>query len=385
MKTPEIMIVTGEASGDLHGARLIEVLQQRIPAARFYGMGGVELAQAGVEILFDAEKISVMGIVEVLAHGADIFRAQKILRQEMDKRRPDLLIIIDLPDFNLLLAKFAKKIGIPVYYYICPQVWAWRSGRVKTLQQRVDGLGVILPFEEPFYRKHGIAAHYVGHPLLDSVFVHQTREQFLAEKGLDCTRKYIGILPGSRKREVAGLLPVFLDAAMLVAQRCEEPPVFLLPLASTISREDLQQAGLDHYQKRLDIRVIEEGRYETMAACSAVMAASGTVTLELAILRVPMVVAYRLSRVTYILARLLVKLEFFSLVNLVGGREIVPELLQDDVSAERIAAEILPLLEEGERREEMLKGIDEVNVALGEPGASERVAQDIVSLLEPVR
>ncbi len=376
------MIVTGEASGDLHGARLVEALQKLLPGARFCGMGGEELAAAGVEILFDAGKISVMGIVEVVARGADIFRAQRILRRQLRARKPDLLIIIDLPDFNLLLASCAKKLGIPVYYYICPQVWAWRSGRVKTLRQRVDGLGVILPFEESFYRDHGIAAHYVGHPLLDSVAVCKDRQQFLAENGLDSSRKYIGLLPGSRKREVAGLLPVFLEAALLIQQLSAEPPVFLLPQASTISMDDLRQAGLEEYQKKIDLRVMPKERYETMAACSAVIAASGTVTLELAILHIPMVVTYRLSGLTYILSKLLVKLDFFCLVNLVAGREIVPELLQDEVSAERIAAEILPLLAEGGRRQQMLDGLAEVNAALGTPGASARVARDIIALLE---
>ncbi len=379
------MIVTGEASGDLHGARLIEALRSLVPAACFYGMGGEEMAGAGAEILFDAEKISVMGVVEVVARGADIFRAQRTLRTALRQRRPDVLVIIDLPDFNLLLAKVAKELGIPVYYYICPQVWAWRSGRVKTLRQRVDGLGVILPFEEPFYRKHGIAAHYVGHPLLDSVALRCSREEFVARHDLDPMRKYVGLLPGSRKREIAGLLPVFLEAAALIQEKSAQPPVFLLPLASTISMDDLRQAGLEEYQKTLDIVVMRQDRYETMVACSAVIAASGTVTLELAILQVPMVVAYRLAKFTYMLGRLLVKIDFFSLVNLVAGREIVPELLQHEVSAERIAAEIIPLLEDGDKRQGMLDGLAGVKAALGSPGASKRVAEDIVRLLEKGR
>ncbi len=376
------MIVTGEASGDLHGARLIEALRSLIPAACFYGMGGEEMAGAGAEILFDAEKISVMGVVEVVARGADIFRAQRMLRTALRQRRPDMLVIIDLPDFNLLLAKVAKKLGIPVYYYICPQVWAWRSGRVKILRQRVDGLGVILPFEEPFYRKHGIAAHYVGHPLLDSVVLQCSQEEFFIRHGLDPARKYVGLLPGSRRREIAGLLPVFLEAAALIQEKSAQPPVFLLPLASTISMDDLRQAGLEEYQKRLDIVVMSQDRYQMMSACSAVIAASGTVTLELAILQVPMVVAYRLARFTYMLGKMLVKIDFFSLVNLVAGREVVPELLQQEVSAKRIAAEIMPLLEDSRKRQEMLDGLAGVRAALGSSGASKRVAEDIVRLLK---
>lgn len=377
-----VMIVTGEASGDLHGSRLVEALRRRRGDIHFCGMGGPELEAAGVEILFDAKKISVMGIIEVIAHGPDIFRAQRILRRRLKESRPDLLIIIDLPDFNLLLAKAAKRLGIPVYYYICPQIWAWRTSRVKTLRQRVDGLGVILPFEEPFYRRYGIDAHYVGHPLLDSVRVEDGRGSFLIRHGLDSSRKIIGLLPGSRRREIFSLLPVFLEAAALLQKKFSEPITFFLPQAATISTEDLLQAGVSRYQNVIDIQILEGKRYDAMSACNAVVAASGTVTLELSLLKVPMVVTYRLAPLTYLLGKLLVKLDFFSLVNLVGGRQIVPELLQDEVSPERIATELLPLLQDNAVRRDMLDGLSQVNAALGETGASDRVAEDILALLD---
>lgn len=378
----EIMIVTGEASGDLHGSRLVKALLQRRSGLTFSGMGGPELAASGVKILFDAEKISVMGIIEVVVHGFDIFRAQKILRQRLRTHRPEMLVIIDLPDFNLLLAKAAKKLGIPVYYYICPQIWAWRTGRVKTLQKRVDGLGVILPFEESFYRRHHIEAHYVGHPLLDSVQIKEGRGEFLVRHKVDPSRTIIGLLPGSRRREIENLLPVFLKAAALLQNKFSKPLTFFVPKASTVSREALLQAGIRQYQGKLDIRIMEDDRYETMATCDAVVATSGTVTLELSLLNVPMVVTYRLAPLSYHVGRCLVKLDFFSLVNLIGGKEVVPELLQDEVTPERIVTKLLPLLQDRAARRKMLDGLAEVNAALGEPGASFRVAEDVLALLD---
>ncbi|MCP3875790.1 MAG: lipid-A-disaccharide synthase, partial [Desulfobacteraceae bacterium] len=213
-----------------------KAMVKKSPHLRFFGMGGVELVKNGVEVLFDAQKIAVVGVVEVLTHLIDIIRAQRILRKEMAERRPDLLILIDFPDFNLMLAKKAKKLGIPVFYYISPQVWAWRSGRVKTIAKRVDKIGVILPFEEQYYQERGVSAHYVGHPLLDVVKVHLDRNKFCAKYSLDSNKKIVGILPGSRKREVAALLPTFLESASKLQEQSSDELIFLLPLASTLSR-----------------------------------------------------------------------------------------------------------------------------------------------------
>lgn len=375
-----IMIVTGEASGDLHGSNLVRALRQRRDDLQFCGMGGPLLNEQGVEILFAAEKIAVMGVVEVAAHAADIVRAQRILRKKLRQGTVDLLLIIDLPDFNLLLAKAAKRLGIPVYYYICPQIWAWRTGRVRTLRRRVDGLGVILPFEEQFYRDHGLTAKYVGHPLLDSIRVTKSRDQFLRARGLDPTAITVGLFPGSRRREVGSLLPIFLDAAAELQERLGQQPLFLLPRASTISEEFLRQCGVDRYPE-LTLELIEEERYEAMAACDCAIAASGTVTLELAILQRPLVVCYRLAPLTYRLARLLVTLDHFCLVNLIAGREVVPELLQDEVSSKNIACELYRQLKDDNTRRAIKGGLAEVRAALGKPGASGRAADDVLRLL----
>jgi lipid-A-disaccharide synthase len=378
--TTRIMIVAGEASGDLHGANLISALRAKVPGLEVCGMGGVELVGQGVDILFDAARVSVVGIFEVFAHLKDILAAQRTLRRHLVANRPDLLILIDLPDFNLRLAKKAKHLGIPVFYYISPQVWAWRSGRVKTLRDRVDKIGVILPFEEEFFRRHGVDAEYVGHPLLDAVKTSASRQQFYEQHGLARDARCIGLFPGSRKREVAALLPIFLAAARIMDNNSSETFVFLLPQAPTIGIRDLEKAGLTEIARKIDIRVLTEHRYNMMAACDAVIAASGTVTLELAILEVPMIVAYKLSPLTYLLGKLLVNLEHFSLVNLIAGHSAVPELLQTEVTPERIAEELMAILQP-EKRQSMLAALRQVKEKLGGSGASDKAAEVALRLM----
>lgn len=369
------MIVTGEASGDLHGANLVKAMLLRDPQLVFSGMGGPELAAAGVSILYDAGKVAVVGIIEVISHLGDIRAAQKILKQHMTDHRPALLIVIDLPDFNLLLAKKAKELGIPVFYYISPQVWAWRSGRVKTISERVDTVGVILPFEEQFFRERGVKAEYVGHPLLDTVHVTESRSEFFRSNGIDPNGRCVGLLPGSRIKEISMLLPVFLAAAEQLQTMSGDKITFLIPLASTISEDELRQQGLAPYEERLTIKIIRENRYNMMAVCDAVVAASGTVTLELALLDIPMVVAYKVAPLTYTIGRLLIKLKHFSLVNLIAGESVVPELLQNQVTQARVAEEIHNLIYDDMTRTKMKRGLAVVREQLGEHGASAKAAQ----------
>ena len=374
MTHPHIMIVAGEASGDMHGARLVRELEKRAPDASFCGMGGKELAAAGVEILCDAAKIAVVGILEVVSHLKDIRKAMRTLENRLKDHSPHLLILIDYPDFNLMLAKKAKSLGIPVLYYISPQVWAWRSGRVKKIRRLVDRMAVILPFEQQFYQERGMTAEFVGHPLMDSVRTSMTREQFLSRNNIEEGKTIIGLLPGSRKKEIASMLPVFLKAAALFCHEQEKDEyVFLLPLARTLSIKDLENNGLA--ETKLDVRVIDVDRYDMMAACDATMATSGTVTLELAILGVPMVVAYRIAPITYFLGRRLIKVPYVSLVNLVADRKIVPELLQDNATPENICSALTDLVLTTESRKLMRRELASVCEQLGGPGASSRVAQ----------
>lgn len=371
----EIMIVTGEASGDLHGANMIRSLRSLQPDLRIFGMGGRELRDAGVEILHDAAGLSVVGITEVFGHLGEILTARRILIEQMRKRKPALLVLIDFPDFNLMLAKKAGKIGIPVLYYISPQVWAWRKGRTGKIGRLADRIAVILPFEQEFYRGYGIEVDFVGHPLMDSVTATMTAEEFRRSLSIGPDKTIVGLLPGSRRKEIISLLPDFLAAAKILADSSDTGLVFVIPRASTVSRELLEEHGVGEYRQRLDIRLVDENRYDLMANCRAVVAASGTVTLELAILGIPTVVTYRLSRRSYFFGRLLVRLPWFSLVNLVAGRKVIPELLQDQVNPQEIARELSAILKSGEKREAMLLGLEEVRKKLGGPGASRRVAE----------
>ena len=383
MNPKKVMIVTGEASGDLHGANLVRALRAQSPDISFYGMGGTELESLGVDILCDADKVSVVGITEVFSHLKDIITALSILKKRMISDPPDLLIIIDLPDFNLILAKKAKKLGIPVFYYIAPQVWAWRSGRVRTIKRRVDKLGVILPFEENYFKQKGVDTEYVGHPLLDTVQTTLTRDDFFQKHDIGAHQRCIGLLPGSRKKEIITLLPSFLEAAELLQKDEKQlgPLVFLIPQASTITRKDLDDAGLTMFQDRLDIKVITGDRYNMMSVCDGAVAASGTVTLELAILKIPMVVVYKLTNITYFLGRLLVKLDHFSLVNLIAGKTAVPELLQHEVTAQNIAKKLASIAGETGERGQILLDLQEVRARLGERGASKKAADVAQGLL----
>ena len=381
MESPlQIMIVAGEASGDMHGAKLVAAMREQAPHLAVCGIGGPALAAQGVEVLYDSSQLAVVGIVEVISHFGFIREAMHALEKRLQEQPPGLLILIDYPDFNLILAKKAKRLGIPVFYYISPQVWAWRSGRVKTIKQLVDRMAVILPFEKKFYQTRGMEVEYVGHPLMDTVRAAMPRTEFLQSLNIDPESTVIGILPGSRRREIAGMLPIFLAAAKLMQEQLDKP-VFLLPLAPTLSEDDLLANGLA--EAGVEVRVIRENRYELMAACNAVMAASGTVSLELAILDVPMVISYRVSPLTYFLGRRLIKVQYASLVNLVAGRGVVPELLQDEAMPGKIAAATLRLVANRTERDRMLAGLAEVRERLGGAGASARAARLALDLAHP--
>ena len=379
----KVRIIAGEASGDLHGARLVSAMLAKNPELTFSGMGGKELAAAGVDLLFDAKKIAVVGIAEVFSHLPDILAARKILRTALRDQRPALLILIDFPDFNFILARCAKKLGIPIFYYISPQVWAWRSGRVKTMKKLVDRIGVILPFEEQFFRSRGVAAEYVGHPLLDSVRSSCSREEFCRTHDIDPGTLLVGLMPGSRTKELATLLPILLQTAVKMQQKQDRKIVFLLPVASTLSVVEIRAGGLDEFGKELDIHLITESRYDMMAACDAAVVVSGTVTLELALLDTPMVVCYKVSPSTYRMGRWLINkdMQYFSLVNLIAEAPVVQELAQEEVNPERLSEELSLILFDRKKREVMLQGLALVRERMGGPGASAKAAKLALSLL----
>jgi lipid-A-disaccharide synthase len=361
------MIVAGEASGDLHGARLVEAMRGRSAELFFLGIGGPAMRQAGVRIVMDAAELSVVGITEVFSRLPRIWEGVKRARGVLRGLKPDLLVLIDFPDFNLHLAAVAKKLGIPVLYYVSPQVWAWRSGRVRKIARRVDHMAVILPFEAPFYSDHGVPVTFVGHPLLDAPLPDSTAGGASPEAA-----HTIGLLPGSRRGEVARLLPVMRAAADRL--RCAQPHLrFLVSLAPSVDPQWIAEAlgavSGDAFE------IVSGGATAVFRRACLVVAASGTVTLEACIHGVPMVIIYRVSTLSYWLGRALVRVPAIGLVNLVAGRRIVPELLQDEANPQRIAQEVSGLLADRDALAGLRGDLLALRGELGGPGAAGRVAE----------
>lgn len=374
LASQSIMIVAGEASGDEHGANLVSAMRKRKPETTFYGMGGSKMANAGVELLVNLEKHAVMGFTEVIANLRSLSATLRLLRNRLKESKPSLLILIDYADFNLRLAKTAKKYDVPVFYYITPKVWVWRKKRAKKLARYVDQAGVILPFEENYLQKRGVRAKYVGNPTLDSVEVRLSRRDFCKKHNINSNMALVGVLPGSRKKEVAFLLPVFLEAAKRMQQKYSREITFLIPLASSLKNEDLLDAGVREYAKDLSIHILSEDKYELMASCDAVVAASGTVTLELALLDVPMVVAYKFTPTSYMIGKALIDIPYFSLVNILANKEVVTELLQDQVTPATVEMELARILFDENVRKYIRAEFAHIRNSLGGPGASEQAA-----------
>jgi lipid-A-disaccharide synthase len=371
MKPLLVLIVAGEASADLHGSNLVREMKRLDPGITFWGVGGQNMESEGVRILVPSSEMAVVGLTEVLPRLHLITRTYYALKRILKQERPDLLILIDYPDFNIRLARVANRAGVPVVYYISPQVWAWRKGRVKKIKQRVDRLAVILPFEETLYRQRGVNAEYVGHPLIDAIPPRLERREAL--KRLDVQESYpiIGLLPGSRREEVRNLLPPMVQAVSML--RADFPNLqCLIPLASTIS-EDLIHGLLG--KPPVETRVLRGKIYTILNACDFAFVTSGTATLETAIMQVPMVILYRVSRVTYWIGRRVIRVPYIGLPNLVADERIVPEIIQDEIRPERLAREALAILQDGERRQNMIKDLIKVREKLGVRSASRRTAQ----------
>jgi lipid-A-disaccharide synthase len=372
------MIVAGEASGDIYGADLAREALKLDPALHFFGIGGARMREAGVETLVDSADMAVVGLIEVLKHFDVISAAFRKLQQILFNDPPDLLILIDYPGFNLRLAKVAKKAGIKVLYYISPQIWAWRQGRVKKITRLVDHMAVILPFEAPFYEKAGVPVTFAGHPMLDLVKVAMNRDEAAASFGLDPAQKIVGLFPGSRKNEIERLLPVILDTAVELRERFPDIQ-FVLPLASTLAEEDIasqvRKAGIE-------AKIITGRIHDLIRACDAVISVSGTVTLEIALVGTPMVIIYRLAPLTYQLAKRLVKVDHIGLCNIVAGERAVKELIQDEATSEKIAAEIAAILSDPSYAEGIREKLAKVRTRLGGGGASVNVARLTLELME---
>ena len=363
------MLVVGEASGDAHGAQLVEALHKRDATLKVFGVAGEQLGRTNFEALFSVAHLTGMGLVELAGNLKNLWRAYALLKRALKERRPSLLVLIDFPDFNLRLARFARSLRIPVLYYVSPQVWAWRKGRVRQIARWVDHMAVIFPFEVPFYARHGVKVSFVGHPLLEMVQVNQSREAILAKIGLDPAKPTIALLPGSRHDEVRRHLPLMRDAAARLRQ--ERDMQFFCVRASTIDTAEVASA-LRH--PTLQIPVIEADRYDAVHAADLVWTASGTATVEIALLGRPMIIIYRVSWLTYHLARLLVRVDHIGMVNLIAGERLVPELVQNDANPARLVAESRILLDDREVRSHITANLSKLRERLGTPGAAQRVA-----------
>ena len=377
MKPKKILLVAGEVSGDLLGSHLVEAIQRIDPEVQFLGVGGEGLKRRGMKLLYPADSLSVVGVTEVLIKLRSIFEALQRLKKSLDQERPDLVILIDFPDFNLRLAKIAYRKGIPILYYISPQIWAWRARRIKLIARWVKKMVVLFPFEVPLYEAAGVDVEWVGHPLLDMVKPTLPKEKAFRQFGLDPQRRTIALLPGSRLNEVDRLLSPLLASVDLLQK--ESPDLqFILPLAPGIPKT-IVSSQMKHIS--VPVKVVEGLTYDVMNLSDLLITASGTATLEGAILGKPMIIIYKVSLLSYWIGRALIQVDHIGLVNLVAEKEIAPELIQKDVHPQRIADEALRILRDPILGRKMMESMGEVRQKLGEPGATERAARIVTSLL----
>lgn len=372
------MLLAGEASGDQHGAEMALELLKSNPELKLTGMGSQEMKGAGVSVFFDSASIAVMGIVEIAKHWGDIKIAMKLVKQQLEETKPDLLVCIDYPEFNLKMANHAKSLGIKVLFYISPQVWAWRPKRVKKIGRRIDHMAVIFPFEVDFYQQHGIPVTYVGHPLVDTVPKALPLLDAQAEVNIPNKKITIGLFPGSRQSELERLLPTLLDSAELLAKQYQNEIQFVLPVAKTLDVKKIEESI-----KSSGVTVLlKEGHvHSVINSCDAIISCSGTVTLEIALLGVPLCVVYKMSWLSHqIMSRLMI-IDHFSLVNIVAKQEIVKEMLQDQATPENIVKEVSRLINDKAYAQQVKKGLHDVKQRLGSGGGSKKVSQLALSLL----
>ena len=373
---PRLLISSGEPSGEFYGAELVAELRKRVRGLDALGLGGDRLAAEDVRLLAHIKDLAVVGLVEVLSHLRRIKRLFDSVVAEAERLRPDVAVLIDYPDFNLRLARELKKRGIPVVYYVSPQLWAWRRGRIKDVKRDVAKMLVIFPFEEGIYRDAGVPVAFVGHPLVDHVTPPSDRAVVAQGLGLDPGRRVVAVLPGSRHKEVAFNLPPMLGAVKLLRRQRPELQ-FALAAAPHLRAASFQEAAAS------GVTILEGMTREVLSAATVAMVASGTATVETALTMTPMVVVYRLSGLTYALGKQLVSISNYAMVNLIAGRVVVPELIQSDFTPKRVVEETLRILDDGAARSAMLRDLEDVRTRLGKGGATARAADQVMEFLRP--
>ncbi len=371
------MFSAGESSGDQHAANMFKELKIQIPDCKAIGMGGKKMQQAGIDIRFDSSGIAVIGLIEVIKHYGDIRKALKLMQNLVASEKPDLLVCVDYKEFNLKLAGFAKQQGVKVLFYVSPQVWAWRPGRVVTYGKAIDMMAVIFPFETAYYEAKNIPVKYVGHPSVDKVNPQFSKAVDMAKYTLGGGFPVVGILPGSRVNEIKRMLPVMLAAAEKLAE-VHEGIQFVLPQADSIS----DQLLLGYIQaSSVDIKVIKNQPYDVIQCCDAIMTTSGTASLEIALLMIPMVIGYKLSAISYFIGKYLVHTKFIGLPNIIAGKRIVKELIQHEVTQGNLVAELSKILGNVDYREKMLAELAIVKEKLGQGGGSKNMADLALKML----
>jgi len=383
--SPLIMLVAGEVSGDIHGARLVSELTKKDKSMRFIGVGGEHMREHGVHLYHDISELAVLGLVEVLINYPRIRSVFYDVLSIIRKKQPDVVVLIDYPGFNIRLAKQIKKLGIPVIYYISPQVWAWAAFRKDKIAKRVDKMLVFFEFEKDFYRSTGLDVEFVGHPLVDHFNITITKDDFCSQNNLSPTKKKIAILSGSRKNEILKILPVMIKSAFAITRQ-EKNVEFILPIGVSLSEEIRNLiAELLRKYKVYDcgyISVIDGQVHETMAYSDLALVASGTATLETACFETPMIIVYKVNFITALLARMLIKIPYIGLVNVVAGEKIMPEFLQDDAKPDKIAETAVRYISDDKYLAEKKRILRDVHKKLGQPGAVGRAAQSIVDFLK---
>ena len=370
------MMSCGEPSGDLYAGALVAALRRREPGIEVFGLGGDRFKAAGGDLVADFHGLSVTGLTEALSVLPRSWRTLGLLAAAARQRQPHALVVIDYPDFNFRLMRAIKQLGVPVIYYVSPQLWAWRAGRIKTMKKLVDRVLPIFPFEEAIYQRAGMDVRFVGHPLIDLVTPEQSRDQLLQRLKLDAAKPVVALLPGSRTNELERLAPVMAAAAPMIAAQVPGAQ-FIVARAPHLSDRLFEGFGIPS----VTVRIVEGRTDDVLQAADAVVTASGTATVQTALHGKPMVVLYKLSPLTYRLGRRMARVDMYAMVNLIAGQRIVRELIQDDCTAEAVATEAIRILNEPDYRQRMVDALDDVRRRLGGPGASERAADAVLDVV----